>query len=1163
MTRTPRLLRKAAAAVCVLAAAGSSLAYELTVVNASDRELRSCPVVLDMRGLPPELQRSPLGVRSADGSECPCQVDDLDGDGRPDELVILADLPGEAARRFKLVPGGRDGPKTALRVGDQLTFQNGFIRCRAEPRDQLGLRIDDAKTGRSFVPRAFLAHLRKARARTRVLAGGPVRAVIEQTFEDPPLAVSLRYALYAGRPGVDFRVTFRNTGDKPHRLSLLKARNLVEVYQGELIVHDIRNTDVVSVNQWTAPNRPNILWANRTTNRALGVAFHSPAWKWKGIMVWARSLVTPEGVAIHSTPTPPGRKPITPKHWIIEKDGRMALGRAQERISEGRYLVYKTSRHRGEWDYAELAPGEAVSYGFTLFGYRASRDEAVEAFEADADRAVSVVNVHGPDGAPLAIGGAPYYVTETFDDAERWFADSDARMEVGEGKVVLTASKPGAGIATALCRDFDDPTLLRGKVELSPNASLKLVLEDTADGTEYPLGLVDGDFSLWLGRQVKKGWLPLQTPDGKKSLFGVRKCVLTLALVPREGAEAGPLRAELDELVLGWPEPAAPTFESPPSDFPLTDIALSFQWMPQTYQQCDRGYELEIAKDAEFRQIAARYTRHNLAQKRRRENDPQTFIPPDVFPLGTYYARIRALGIATGPSPWSEAQKFAIGNADHAPRPPRRTFAPREPVFVLLCVRAADPDKYETFYESLPKAIQAITISQSGSHKYPRVLRLGGHTIEGHVDLATLEKLLATNTHPNLLGWMQGEGGGTSGEMAFRYLTLAGKYGCLWGGPLPGTGQKLYDLLKTHGKYCIPCFEHMNPYRNLVNRQRFIGMFLTGRLKQYGTGAQIFHMVKVRIKPEDRAGLDWMSPLLMGLAYGAQLYRFEGFVTEKFDNCGWDIESEQFGPAWTRAVGPFFEDLLVHQLIPTQQEVWDAVKVAFQPRLEKARVEARLVEYIPYGVYNAVHGVPTHWYQYVPDNARVGIVPILPPLATAEERARFRAVVDPHAFDSPEQAANYVEAFYPPRRVGRTMVISQAAGGWSHAHVDVPELRREAFQVLVGDTGVVVNSEEFGDRAVPQPFNLAFTKGPVEHVEGEVDYHQYCIFKQYEDRLFVHANNYEGKLTELSLCGNTVLSARVVPAEALVEQEWDGKSMILRLTLSHRHQAGVARAVVE
>ena len=48
--------------------------------------------------------------------------------------------------------------------------------------------------------------------------------------------------------------------------------------------------------------------------------------------------------------------------------------------------------------------------------------------------------------------------------------------------------------------------------------------------------------------------------------------------------------------------------------------------------------------------------------------------------------------------------------------------------------------------------------------------------------------------------------------------------------------------------------------------------------------------------------------------------------------------------------------------------------------------------------------------------------------AKHEGRARFGAVVDPHNFDSPEEAVNCMEAFYPPRCVGRTMVISEADG---------------------------------------------------------------------------------------------------------------------------------------
>ncbi|MBD5271648.1 MAG: DUF4861 domain-containing protein [Bacteroides sp.] len=61
----------------------------VSVTNPVDSQRANVPVVV---AVPAEASRSLKGVTVKDHPEIPCQIDDMDGDGRPDEIVFLVDL---------------------------------------------------------------------------------------------------------------------------------------------------------------------------------------------------------------------------------------------------------------------------------------------------------------------------------------------------------------------------------------------------------------------------------------------------------------------------------------------------------------------------------------------------------------------------------------------------------------------------------------------------------------------------------------------------------------------------------------------------------------------------------------------------------------------------------------------------------------------------------------------------------------------------------------------------------------------------------------------------------------------------------------------------------------------------------------------------------------
>ncbi|MFW6161280.1 MAG: DUF4861 family protein [Planctomycetota bacterium] len=1111
--------------------------------NVTAHELRGYPVAVSLEALPDALQRGKLRVLSAQGQDVVSQVDDLDGDGDPDELVFVADMAAGRPAMFRVVQGAAAAAASDAEVAGEATFGNSLLRCHLLSEGGPGIRIVDRAAGEDWLESLSLLQAGTAELQTRVLAAGPVRAVVEQCWTDakrkPSLAIALRYCLYARDSGVRVNLVFRNLTDKTVPLPrFLEKKDVFEVRLGPLLAEEMRRTELLSVHKFRS-SRPNLLWANLATGRALGIAYHSPHWRWYGPTLWAGACNTLDGTIVHSRSEPPGVAPVSGRHIHTEKNGTLSFGRILQFPRKRNRVRFR----RMWWKSArrfDLGPHQERAFAFTLRFFRGERDRAVAVFAREAETDLGAVNVTGPSGEPVVVAEARQFLQETFDTTERWHVDPEASLSAKNGVATLTGQRPGAGASTPFSRDFADPTELRGRiVSLSDGASLEVSLQDVSAGAEYRLGAFSeaGPFRV----DVSEG-CPLSGP---------KRCLLRLRLV----GEERPLRAQLDELTLAWPVPAPPSLLSPKSGLPLTDVALSFAIRSNARDQCERGYQFQVAADARFRSLVREHTFPNVIRASTSRSQPyRTYTPQEPCPPGRYWLRARAVSILGDPGPWGDPVTFTIGNADHAPRPLVRPISPQRPLFLF------PPKKREAaqaMWDALPEPIRALAaIGPSLNEikeepegwldrtRFPMVVRLS-HNVTGHPDLAYLEWLFARCRR--VLGFTYAESIFPS-RFAARNLLIAGKhgrfFGLIEGGPggginqiLPGANQEFYDLLKTHGDYFLPIMKSQNPYSPLAGYVNLVGLWLAGRPARWGAETEYWMPKKVGLRGEKQQPIDWMPPFLIGLAYGAQTWRVETFISNKACR-GWDSDRGEFDVLWHRALGPFFEDVVEHQLIPSRHEVLSTVKVAFMPRPEVGIAEARGVEHYPFEVVNAAHDVSTHKGQWVPDNPRCGIVPMLPVCGTAEERARFAATPDPHGFRSPEDVAAILNRHYPPTR-------------------------SRAFTVLAGDTGVITNSHDHPRDAEPQRFHLPLTKGPAKAIEGVVGFHQYLILKQGPDRLFIHANHYRDKETRLALACPRQPAVRIEPARALVQKRWDRAKSKLTLTLSHEHTVGVVRLFVK
>ena len=84
-------------ALLTCTAAAAQKTADVTVANNSDKARKHAPVVI-------QLDKTDMNVRraivTADGVETPCQLDDIDQDGRADELCFMADVEARSARQY-------------------------------------------------------------------------------------------------------------------------------------------------------------------------------------------------------------------------------------------------------------------------------------------------------------------------------------------------------------------------------------------------------------------------------------------------------------------------------------------------------------------------------------------------------------------------------------------------------------------------------------------------------------------------------------------------------------------------------------------------------------------------------------------------------------------------------------------------------------------------------------------------------------------------------------------------------------------------------------------------------------------------------------------------------------------------------------------------------
>ncbi len=1195
--------------ILVLAApAQAFLSLELS--NGSRHRLRAHPVVLDLDRLPASYHRNGLQALNEEGNAVPLQVDDLNQDGTPDELAFLVDLPPRSTATYKLVKSGeretsRTPQGTELTIakrgqneedGKYLDLQNSFWRTRIEigKKKKLGIEVWDRSTGSSLIGRGMTRNggdvWKKTGPRQTVVAKGPVRVIVEQTYPGiqkenfEGFRLTERYTLYARHPRLDFDWMIENPSDEKRTLRGMWG-TMYRVWLGKLLSRNLPDTEILSVRHFLT-SRKNLFYYNPETDHALGVVMHSPRWIQEIKPMWGGVPTVSGGVRIHASPS---RRTA---RGNVAKAGKFGVGRIWP-LKQGRLF-----RQRWDWKHAphhfRFDPGERRSFSLTFNGYKGTQDKTRRAFERDVTLSVGTVNVMSGSEQPLRVARAPEWFAASFDDLNRWSTTKEANTRTDNGKVTLTTREPGAALYTAFTRDFDDPTAIRGRLETDENTTVRVSLVDLESDETYVLDRVTQDFNHTLLKDrgayaeaaVDRGFVPSEEAYHKRlknsgvvdgfgpylELYGPRRCLLKLELMPRpDTANSGkPLRAVFHEVSVAWPLAPPPEITSPPENFDLTHIALGFNIRSRAVEQAERGYELQVARTPAFDDVQVDSYHVNRLRRGKKQSQPfQALGVHELLSRGEYVARVRSVAPHGRTGPWSDPYPITIASTATEPKPPARPVSPDRPLFIFTPKHK--PAIYREMWDALPESIRRRSVAKEHMHRVMKrrdewmktarntfpLFITPVHRTDAPPNLALFEHLMKTNPESIYGIWFAETG--VQDEFAPRGLKLMARYGRVFGELggghrvhlQSGANKPLYDLLATHSEYLMHVVKTQNARAPTAGFAAAIGLWASGRMKHWGVETE-WGMAKKSIgnNPDENPprGIDWMPPFLVGLAYGAEVYNAQIIkYAAKWD--GWNDDAGELDGIWDRVFGPFYRDLLRYDLIPSREEVMKNFRVALQPTKEQLRESAQKVRPFPRKNVAAALGSDGLGGEWVPNEPRWGIVPLLPPHATTSERDRFEEVADPERFETAGDVVTFLKNHYPP-------------------------VKTEAFTVRSGDTGVITTGldtyeqfERYPDRRTgprTQHFHMNLTKGPVQSVRGKVSFHEYIILKQREDALFLHTNDYPDKPTRITLqLRDENSSVRVEPADALEKKQINEQSNRMRLHLSHRHPTSVARVFIE
>ena len=396
------------------------------------------------------------------------------------------------------------------------------------------------------------------------------------------------------------------------------------------------------------------------------------------------------------------------------------------------------------------------------------------------------------------------------------------------------------------------------------------------------------------------------------------------------------------------------------------------------------------------------------------------------------------------------------------------------------------------------------------------------------------------------------------------------------------------DFLREHADYFIPCSKTNIVWGNFQSESAILGAWLDGMMTNTGMWGEAWYWHDVGYKemfsPQlkySQGNLRYMPPCMWnqfhisGIARGATVFKFGGessttewgtydAATDSFDDGSkpytamWDMHGHKTA-VFDRYIVPFIRAVVKHKMIPAKQEVMKEVKIAVAP----APVDTDKGDAMAFGhyapLYRATYGIDEfvatdeirgsggeNYNQYIPTGCRYEVlhntgryyyIPILPYPArdiggSAIEEVKIENLQDMTAVKS------LYESKYPPRYGG------------------------DAWVVLVSDKVFIMNNHE--NRNIMQTFDIPLDgSGNISRIVGRAIPHAYIMGKRLDsDNGFwfqANANHKgpytDGRTTQMRFTCKRKPKVTVTPADAAVENKWDGGRHELSLILSHQDGA--------
>jgi hypothetical protein len=328
-----------------------------------------------------------------------------------------------------------------------------------------------------------------------------------------------------------------------------------------------------------------------------------------------------------------------------------------------------------------------------------------------------------------------------------------------------------------------------------------------------------------------------------------------------------------------------------------------------------------------------------------------------------------------------------------------------------------------------------------------------------------------------------------------------------------GADERLFRAIRDHGEHVILVDKQNGRGQYFLTRAAILGMWASGPISAWGVNPEDWWWFEmgygapytpsrgsrgyaVEHSCGETGGWDlasaWAMPdilygqtMLTAMAAGATVYSFEmpnHAYGSRVEGAGY-VES----PAFRNVIAPLLRLIVSGKVLPTREEATERMRIAYQCKSVEEDEVIMPGEWLfrpLYGAKRSDSQIAANWLspEFINRNGRYYFLPVLPVLASEEQRRKFERVIGPGQFKDDKALRAYFDVIYPDRFGGDALVL-------------------ETEHALY-----ITNSNENKDRA--QDFAATLSEGPVSQISGRLSAHSLAVARTVGGRIELHVNNY-------------------------------------------------------